>query len=45
MNAKIARLTNHFLGYYDLNLIQIGHFADELSPKTPIDEHALDLLQ
>lgn len=45
MDAKLARLTNYFLGYYDLNLIQLGHFTDEFSPKTPIDEHALDLLQ
>ena len=45
MDAKLARLTNYFLECYDLNLIQLGHFADELSPKTPINEHAPDLLQ
>ena len=45
MDTKLARLTNHFLGYYNLNLIQFGHFADELSPKTTINEHPLNLLQ
>ena len=45
MDTKLARLTNHFLGYYNLNLIRFGHFADELSPKTTINEHPLNLLQ
>ena len=45
MDTKLARLTNHFLGYYNLHLIQFGHFADELSPKTTINEHPLNLLQ
>ena len=42
MNAKIARLANHFLRYPHLNLVKSRHFLYEFTPKTAVDEHPLD---